>query len=154
LRVDILEKQKKQTTVKIRSATKNDLYRIAEMTRDLTIHMGAFEWSVENHLKHVRRRFSKPRYIHLVAVLDEAIIGFTGAEQKSRRTAYMMKGFVEPKHRRIGVMRQMEAELIKILKQKGVHKIDLKVESNNKEGRKTWVALGYRTIRETMRKEI
>ena len=65
-----------------------------------------------------------------------------------------MKGFVELEYRKSGVMRLMEAELIKILKQKGVNKIDLKVDSNNKEGKSTWVALGYKTIRETMRKEI
>lgn len=140
--------------VKIRLATKDDLYRIAEMTRDLTLHMGAFEWSVENHLKHVTRRFSNPRYIHLVAVWNKTIIGFTGAELKSTRTAYMMKGYVEPEYRKKGVMRLLEAELVKILKQKGVNKIDLKVDSDNKEGKNTWVALGYRTIRETMRKEI
>ena len=66
----------------------------------------------------------------------------------------MLKGFVEPEYRNKGVMRLMETELIKILKQKGVRKIDLKVDSDNKEGKSTWVALGYKTIRETMRKEI
>jgi ribosomal protein S18 acetylase RimI-like enzyme len=152
--IDTMAENQKKIQVKIRLANEDDLYRIAEMTRALTLHMGAFEWSVENHLKNVKRRFSKPRYIHLVAVLDNNIIGFTGAELKSARTVYMMKGFVEPQYRRAGVMRQMEAELIKILKQKGVNKIDLKVDSDNKEGRNTWVALGYKTIRETMRKEI
>jgi ribosomal protein S18 acetylase RimI-like enzyme len=149
-----MEKQKEQWTLKIRYATKNDLYRIAEMTRDLTLHMGAFEWKVENHLKHVKRRFSKSRYIHLVAAHNKEIIGFTGAELQSTRTAYMLKGFVEPEYRKSGVMRLMEAELIKILKEKGVRKIYLKVDSDNKEGKSTWVALGYKTIRETMRKEI
>ena len=137
-----------------RFATKDDLYRIAEMTRDLTLHMGAFEWTVENHLKHVKRRFSNPRYIHLVAIIDGKIIGFTGAELKSKRTAYMMKGYVDPSYRRKGVMRQMEIKLIEILREKGVSKIDLKVDSNNKEGKSTWIALGYKTIRETMRKQI
>jgi hypothetical protein len=52
------------TDIKIRSATKDDLYRIAEMTRDLTRHLGAFEWKVENHLRHIKRRFSNPKYIY------------------------------------------------------------------------------------------
>ena len=34
-------------------AAEGDLLRIAEMTRALTIHHGAFEWTVESHLKHV-----------------------------------------------------------------------------------------------------
>jgi ribosomal protein S18 acetylase RimI-like enzyme len=140
--------------MEIRFATKDDLFRIAEMTRDLTVHMGAFEWTVENHLKHVKRRFSNPRYIHLVAIIDCNVIGFTGAEQKSKRTAYMMKGYVEPSFRRKGVMQNMEAKLIEILRDKGVNKIDLKVDTDNKEGKNTWVALGYKTIRETMRKQI
>lgn len=138
----------------IRFATGDDLYRIAEMTRDLTLHMGSFEWTVENHLKHVKRRLSNPRYIHLVAIIDGKIIGFTGAEIKSRRTAYMMKGYVEPSCRRQGVMRQLEGKLVGILKEKGVSKIDLQVDSNNQEGRSTWIALGYKTVRETMQKQI
>ncbi len=140
--------------VEVRLATKNNLYRIAEMTRALTIHLGAFEWTVENHLKHVTRRFLNPRYIHIVAVKGKEIIGFTGAELKSTRTAYMMKGYVEPQHRRKGVMCLMEAMLIETLKKKGINKIDLRVDSNNKEGKNTWVALGYKTIKEVMRKQI
>jgi ribosomal protein S18 acetylase RimI-like enzyme len=124
------------------------------MTRALTLHLGAFEWTVENHLRHVKRRFSNPRYIHLVAAEDDKIIGFTGAELKSKRTAYMMKGYVEPTYRRRGVMRQMEGKLVEILRERGVSRIDLKVDSNNQEGKSTWVALGYETIRETMRKQI
>ena len=140
--------------MEVRYATESDLYRIAEMTKALTAHLGAFEWKVETHLRHVKRRFSSSKYIHLVAVDDEQIIGFTGAELKSKRTAYMMKGFVEPPYRRKGVMRQMEARLVNILREIGVSKIDLKVDSNNLEGRSTWAALGYETILETMRKKI
>lgn len=140
--------------MEIRSAAEADLYRIAEMTRGLALHLGAFEWTVENHLKHVRRRFSNPRYVHLVAVEDGGIIGFTGAELKSKRTAYMMKGYVEPAYRRRGVMCQMEDKLVEILREQGVSKIDLKVDSKNLEGKSTWSALGYETIRETMRKRI
>ncbi len=140
--------------MEIRYATENDLRRIAEMTRDLTLHLGAFEWTVENHLRHIRRRFSTSRYIHLVAVEDGKIIGFTGAELKSARTAYMMKGYVEPAYRRNGVMRQMEGKLVEILRERGVSTIDLLVDSKNQEGKSTWVALGYVTIRETMRKQI
>lgn len=140
--------------MEIRYATEGDLFRIAEMTRALTLHLGAFEWTVENHLRHVKRRFSNPKYIHLVATEDDKIIGFTGAELKSKRTAYMMKGYVEPIYRRRGIMRQMEGKLVEILRERGVSKIDLKVDSNNHEGKSTWVSLGYETIRETMRKQI
>jgi hypothetical protein len=35
-----------------------------------------------------------------------------------------------------------------------VTKIDLLVDSNNQEGKATWTALGYETIRETKRKQI
>jgi ribosomal protein S18 acetylase RimI-like enzyme len=111
-------------------------------------------YATENHLRHVKRRFSKPRYIHLVAEDDGQVIGFTGAELKSGRTAYMMKGFVEPTHRRRGVMRQLEGKLVEILRERGVTKIDLLVDSSNHEGKATWAALGYETIRETMRKQI
>ena len=138
----------------IRYATKDDLQRIAEMTSDLTLHLGSFEWTVANHLKHVKRRFSNQRYIHLVAVQNNRIIGFIGAELKSKQTAYMLKGFVEPSFRKKGVMRDMESKLIEILRKKDVSKIDLKVDSQNQEGKATWMALGYETIRETMRKTI
>jgi ribosomal protein S18 acetylase RimI-like enzyme len=138
----------------IRFATKYDLIRIAEMTRALTVHLGGFKWSVENHLKHVKRRFSNPRYIHIVSEQDKEIIGFTGAELKTTKTAYMLKGFVELQYRRKNVMRKMEAKLIDYLKERGISKIDLIVYSNNIEGKKTWIALGYNTIRETMRKQI
>lgn len=140
--------------VKMRFATEDDLIIIAEMTRDLTRHIGAFEWTIENHLKHVKRRFCNPRYIHLVAVEDEKTVGFTGAELKSKRIAYMIKGYVKPSYRRKGIMRQMEEKLVEILQKKGVSKIDLKVNSNNQEGKSTWIALGYKTIRETMQKQI
>jgi ribosomal protein S18 acetylase RimI-like enzyme len=140
--------------VKVRDATEEDLVRIAEMTRDLTLHHGAFQWSIENHLKHVKRRFSNPRYIHLVAEQDNRLIGFIGAEIKSGKTAYMLKGFVEPAFRRKGIMRQMENALEQILKQRGITKLDLKVNSSNIEGKSTWKALGFQTIQETMRKQI
>jgi GNAT superfamily N-acetyltransferase len=140
--------------VKIRLVAEDDLYRIAEMTRDLTRHVGAFEWKVENHLRHVKRRFANPRYIHLVAVEDEEAVGFTGAELKSKRAAYLMKGYVEPIHRRKGVMHRLEGKLVEILREKGISKIDLKVHSSNHEGKASWIALGYETIRETMRKQI
>lgn len=140
--------------IKIRSAITDDLLRIAEMTRDLTIHHGAFQWSVENHLKHVKRRFLNSRYIHLVALVNEKIVGFTGAELKSTRTAYMLKGFVEPNFRRKGIMCKLEKNLEKILKKRGITKLDLKVNSSNKEGKLTWSALGFKTIQETMRKQL
>jgi ribosomal protein S18 acetylase RimI-like enzyme len=140
--------------VEIRLATEGDLYRIAQMTRDLTRHLGAFVWRVESHLRHVKRRFANRRYIYLVAVEDEEVVGFTGAELKSSRTAYLMKGYVEPSHRRRGVMRQLEGALIEILREKGVSKVDLIVDTRNQEGRATWIALGYETTRETMRKQI
>jgi ribosomal protein S18 acetylase RimI-like enzyme len=140
--------------VKVRAAIEDDLVRIAEMTRDLTLHHGAFQWSVENHLKHIKRRYSNPRYIHLVAELENRLIAFTGAEIQSGKTAYMLKGFVEPDFRRKGIMRQMENTLEKILKQRGLTKLDLKVNSNNNEGKLTWKALGFKTIQETMRKQI
>jgi ribosomal protein S18 acetylase RimI-like enzyme len=138
----------------VRLATRDDLYRIAELTRLLTVHMGAYEWEVENHLKHVTRRFNNSRYIHIVAVADGKVIAFTGAELKSGKSAYMFKGFVEEAYRRRGVMRVMEARLIEILRERGVNKIDLLVDTDNPEGRSTWIALGYKTIRETMRKYI
>ena len=138
----------------IRFATEDDLYRIAVMTRALTLHLGAFEWTVENHLKHVKRRFSNQRYIHLVATQGRRVIGFLGAELRSKRSAYMMKGYVEPSYRKHGVMRQMEGKLIEILREKGLSQIDLIVDSTNQEGKSTWTALGYETVRETMRKNI
>jgi ribosomal protein S18 acetylase RimI-like enzyme len=82
------------------------------------------------------------------------IVGYIGAELKSKRTAYLMKGYVEPSHRRKGVMRRLEGKLIEFLREKGLSKVDLKVESKNKEGKATWNALDYSTIRETMRKQI
>ncbi len=138
----------------IRCATEQDLPRIAEMTRDLTVHMGAYTWAVDKHLKHVRRRFENSRYIHIVAELDHSIIGFTGVELKTKRTAYMLKGYVEPSCRRTGVMRAMEKRLTEILRELGISKLDLLVDSGNREGRSTWVALGYQSVRETMRKEL
>ena len=140
--------------MKIRFATEHDLYRIAEMTRDLTHHIGAFEWKVENHLRHIKRRFASARYIYLVAVEGKVIVGYIVAELKSKRTAYLMKGYVEPSHRRKGVMRRLEGKLIEFLREKGLSKVDLKVESKNKEGKATWNALDYSTIRETMRKQM
>lgn len=74
---------------------------------------------------------------HIVAVKDNKFIGFTGAELKCTRTAYLMNVYVETKHHK-----------------KGVKKIDLRGDSNNKEGRNTWVALGYKTISEILRKQI
>ena len=138
----------------IRTAKKDDLVRIAEMTRDLTIHHGAFQWSIENHLKHIKRRFSNPRYFHIVATVHNKIVGFTGAELRSSKAAYMLKGFVEPSFRRKGIMRQLENRLEDILKEKGITKLDLKVNSNNEEGKSTWKALGFKTVQESMRKQI
>ena len=132
----------------------DDLYRIAEMTHDLTFHLGAFEWKVENHLKHIKRRFANTRYLYLVAEEDGELLGFTGSEIKSKHTAYLMKGYVEPFHRRKGIMRQMESALVDILREKGISKVNLIVDSSNKDGKETWTTLGYVTVRETMRKHI
>ena len=141
-------------SVRIRTAAQDDLVRIAEMTRDLTIHHGAFQWSVRNHLIHINRRFSNPRYIHIVALVNNEIVGFTGAELKSTKTAYMLKGFVEPDFRRKGIMRKMESKLEDILREKGIAKLNLKVNSNNEEGKSTWKSLGFKTVQESMRKQI
>ena len=147
-------RQRKKGMLEIRLAKKGDLYRIAEMTSDLTSHLGAFEWKVENHLKHIKRRYANPRYFYLVAIEDGKIVGFNGAELKSGNLAYLMKGYVEPTYRRKKIMRHLEDKLIKILHGKGISKIELKVHSRNQEGRATWIALGYETISETMRKQI
>jgi ribosomal protein S18 acetylase RimI-like enzyme len=140
--------------LEIQLAKKGDLYRIAEMTSDLTCHLGAFEWKVENHLKHIKRRYANSRYFYLVAIENGNIVGFSGAELKSGKLAYLMKGYVEPAYRRKKIMRHLEDKLIEILREKGISKIELKVHSRNKEGRAAWIALGYKTISETMRKEI
>lgn len=140
--------------MEIRLAKENDLRRIAEMTKDLTVHLGAFEWSVENHLKHINRRFNNEKFIHIVAEIDNEVVAFTGAEIKSKHTAYMLKGYVETTFRKRGIMRRMETKLIELIKEKGINKLDLKVDPNNKEGLNTWTALGYKTISETRRKMI
>lgn len=132
-----LYKNLKTNQMKIRIAKEKDLFRIEEMTKALTIHLGAFEWTVDNHLKHIKHRFMDERYIHIVAEDTNEIVGFTGAELISKRTAYMLKGNVEPCHRKKGVMRLMEGKLIKLLQEKGVKRIDLKVDPNNNEGLKT-----------------
>ena len=48
----------------------------------------------------------------------------------------------------------MESKLIAILRERGVLKNDLNVDSKNQEGKSAWIALGYETIRERMRKNI
>jgi hypothetical protein len=58
------------------------------MTGELTLHLGVFEWTVENHLTHIKRRFSNQRFLHIIAEQDGILIGFNGVELKNKHIAY------------------------------------------------------------------
>ena len=82
------------------------------------------------------------------------MVGYTGAEPNSGRTAYKMKGYAEPEHRRRGIMRLIESKLIAILRERGMAPMHLLVDSSNREGKATWLARGCETVRQTMRKRL
>ena len=56
------------------------------------------------------------RYFYLVAIEHGKIVGFSGAELKSGKLAYLMKGYVEPAYRRKKIMHRLEGKLIEILR--------------------------------------
>lgn len=51
-------------------------------------------------------------------------------------------------------MKQVEALLLEFFRQNQVSYVEKEFLSTNEVGKKTWTALGYRTFREYMRKQI
>ena len=138
----------------VRFGKDKDIPRIAEMIRGLYIHVenakkkGSRNWSLEKIKSHVCRRMHIPeRYFYLVADNGASLTGMIECEYKSKYRVYLMKGYVEPAHRRQGIMRQMEMELVRFLAEKGIREITLKVYSDNCEGVRTWTAIGYDIVK-------
>ena len=110
-------------------ATEDDLQRIAEMTVDLINHTqsirveatGIRPWhtTVDKCLPSVRKRLENPKHVQLVAVEEGEVVGMIVAEVKTGSTAEIIKGYVEPAHRRRGISRRLDSALVKISEKRG-----------------------------------
>jgi len=74
--------------------------------------------------------------------------------RRGGRSAYLARAYVVPSHRRQGVMRRLESTVVDFLRQRGFSTLDLAVVPNNEEGMAAWPALGYRSTKIVMTKQI
>ena len=134
--------------MEIRFGTQEDIPRIAEMIRGLKYHIKPRNWSLEKIRNLIQRRLKNPeRYFYLLIDIGSNVIGVIGADIKNKNRVYLTGGYVETTYRRRGIMRQLEDKFTKILRTKGIKRVDLDVVAHNIEGTKTWLSLGYKTIK-------
>jgi ribosomal protein S18 acetylase RimI-like enzyme len=111
--------------------------------------------------EYLEEDFRNPRARVYIVKDRGAIVGLTVGRIincfppfKIDKVGLLGEAYLQPAYRRQGIMRKLEALLIEFFQEQGVHYVELEVLSSNKLGKETWTALGYRTYKEYMRKEI
>jgi ribosomal protein S18 acetylase RimI-like enzyme len=143
------------SSINIRKATEDDIPKLVNIYLQLReiIHPGSRKtpgWMTD----YVRGKMRQSKYSSYVAAVGEDLVGTIAVQLKEENTAYIGDAFVEPLYRRKVIMRQLEGKIIEYLKEDGVSRVELDVMSRNREGKSTWTALGYNTVKETMMKKI
>lgn len=146
--------------MKIRMATKDDIKDIAKLYIDLATHIKDISGnpnfkvlSLESMQGYVKRQLGYPSKRVYVAVNKGNIVGTLFGSIKNE-VGHIGDAFVAVPFRNKGIMRKLESAMLGFFKECGVSFVNLDVLSGNTVGKKCWEALGYKTHKELMRKEI
>ena len=141
--------------MEIHRAKLSDLPRLAEMYLDLFRHIKGFETSsLESMKRYARRKFHQKHHFIFVAVEESSIVGAVTVRMVSKRRGHLLDAYVEPSHRRRGVMKSLDQRVTQFLRKRGATTVTLEVQASNREGVETWPALGYEIYEYSMKKEI
>jgi ribosomal protein S18 acetylase RimI-like enzyme len=141
--------------MQIRRAKLSDLPRLAEMYFDLFRHVKV---SKVNNIDAMKRYANKKHHQkgHFIFVAEDKgfLIGSLTVRMISKKRGHLLDAYVEPSHRRGGVMKALEGRVTQFLRKRGATTVTLEVQSSNQEGVETWPALGYKVYEYSMKKEI
>lgn len=139
----------------IRQAKNSDLSRLAEMYLALYRHIsGPDTSSLEAMNRYTNKKLHQKHHFTFVAEENGELIGAITVKLLSKKRGHLIDAYVEPIHRRKGVLRDSEGRVRLFLKKRGITSITLEVQIDNVEGISSWESLGYRTFEVSMKKEI
>ena len=141
--------------MEIRQAKNSDLPRLAEMYLALYRHISGPETSSLKAMnRYANKKLHQKHHFTFVAEEEGDIIGALTVRLLSKTRGDLIDAYVDPVHRRRGVLRKLEGRVRVFLKKRGVTSITLDVQISNEEGLSSWRSLGYLTYEVSMRKEI
>jgi len=141
--------------MEIRQAKNSDLPRLAEMYLALYRHISGPETSSLKVMnRYANKKLHQKHHFTFVAEEEGDIIGALTVRLLSKTRGDLIDAYVDPVHRRRGVLRKLEGRVRVFLKKRGVTSITLDVQISNEEGLSSWRSLGYLTYEVSMRKEI
>lgn len=141
--------------MEIRQAKNSDLPRLAEMYLALYRHISGPETSSLKAMnRYANKKLHQKHNFTFVAEEEGDIIGALTVRLLSKTRGDLIDAYVDPVHRRRGVLRKLEGRVRVFLKKRGVTSITLDVQISNEEGLSSWRSLGYLTYEVSMRKEI
>lgn len=144
--------------IKVELAKRQDIQSIAECWVELRMHQRerpGVKPSLQAMMRQVEENFERPHCYYFVAREVGKVVGAVLVRlRRGGRSACLFRAYVEPSHRRQGVMRRLESFVVDFLRQRGFSTLDVTVVPYNEEGMAAWPALGYRPIRIVMTKQI
>jgi ribosomal protein S18 acetylase RimI-like enzyme len=118
----------------------------------------------KNFKNHFSSLMNNNEALVVIAKEDGKIVGFAigtiiqcrvpGFISKIEKVGYIDEAYVDVGFRRKGVLRELEAGILKFFKEHNLRYVELNYFNSNRIAKASWNALGYRTYMEYARKEI
>ena len=90
----------------------------------------------------------------IAAVTERDVVGMIVASVLSPERGALDHAFVEPEYRRRGILRELEADAVAYLRERGCCNVQLHVAAENRIARAAWRALGYTPTLEYMERPL
>ena len=124
------------------------MIRFEQMTNAHVSQVAALEklcFSAPWSEKSVASELSNPLSLWLVAVENDAVVGYIGS-QSVEGESDVMNVAVLPQYRRQGIARELITRLVSALKEKGNHCLTLEVRDSNTAAIALYEKLGFRQV--------
>ena len=89
-----------------------------------------------------------------LAETQHKLLGMLIAHVESEQSGVLEYAFVDPGHRRQGILRELEIDASTFLSERGCSAIEFDLTADNHAAREAWTALGYAPTRESWERQV
>jgi ribosomal protein S18 acetylase RimI-like enzyme len=141
----------------IRHADDDDLTAIADLWKDLMDFHGErdpwlsrSESGHELYKEHIKGLLNEPDILILVAQVENEVVGYCSAEICERSAAFKLRSYalitaiaVNSRWRRQGIAAKLAQEIVCMLYNRGIERVEVSVSTRNEASTAFWQAMGF-----------
>ena len=153
--ITFFRSERHQYIMEFRQAKNSDLPRLTEMYLALYRHISGPETSSLKAMnRYANKKLHQKQHFTFVAEENGELIGALTVRLLSKTRGDLIDAYVEPVHRRRGILSKLEGRVRVFCRKRGITSITLDVQTSNEEGLASWKSLGYQIYEVSMKKEI